>query len=313
MKVGLLGPPERDEIRRLAIRLEERGAEPVPLDAREEPRFHVEGDRVEALGVDLAGLAGLYVADLAVRPPWRRGRDGKADLPASRRAVAASRRRLAAWNTVLELLVRRGVRVVNPPRAHDLHALKPREIAASERAGIPVPRTIATSDPEVLAGLDDLPAGWITKGMVGGYGYTEAFDRPSTAAGAREALAAGPLMVQERVVGADVRVFVVGGRVVAAAEIDARDPVDSRRGTTRVRGIDVPAEAARIAREAAALWEMPFCAVDFLREEGTGRWVLLECNSSPFFVAFERRAGRDVAGPLADLLCGRGRFVEGTR
>ncbi len=311
MRVGLLGPPGRAEIVRLAIRLEERGVEPVVLDPAEDPRPRVDGDRIQALGHDLGDLAGLYVADLGIRSPWRRAPGGGVDLPASRRALAASRRHLAAWNTILLLLQRRGTRVVNPPRAHDLHALKPFEIDACSRRGIPVPWTLATSDPEALASLAGRPGEWITKGMVGGYGYTERFVPPAGAGSARGRLAAGPRMVQERVRGTDVRAFVVGGRVVAAAEITASDAVDSRRGTTRVRGIDVPEEAARIAREAAALWGMPFCAVDFVREEGTGRYVLLECNSAPFFVAFERRAGRDVSGPLADFLCGRVRDEGG--
>ena len=306
MRVGLLGPPEREEVRRLAIRVEERGGRPVVLDSRAEPAFRVSGDRIEACGEDLAALAALYVADLGIRPPWRRGADGNADLSASRVARDRSRRHLAAWNTVLHLLDARGVRVVNPPRAHDLHALKPWEMHACRGRGLPVPRTLATSDPEALVGGGDRPRELVTKGMVGGYGYTEAWEPPSDLDAARERLAAGPRMVQERVRGTDVRVYVVGGRTVAAAEIASRDPVDSRRGETRVRGIEPPGEARRIAEEAAGLWGMAFCAVDFIREDATGRWVLLECNSSPFFVAFERRAGRDVSGPLADLLCGRG-------
>ena len=36
-RIGLIGPPDRDEIVRLAICLEERGADPVILDPRLDP------------------------------------------------------------------------------------------------------------------------------------------------------------------------------------------------------------------------------------------------------------------------------------
>ncbi len=301
MKVGLLGPPGRDEIRRLAIRLEERGVETVALDPRPDPRFRVEGTVVEALGVDLSGLAGLYVADLGIRSPWRRTAAGTADLPASREALAASRRHLAAWNTVLQVLDDRGLRVVNPPAAHDLHALKPWEVHVYARRGIPHPETLATSDPDVPAALPgDVPR--VTKGMVGGHGFTEAYVPGSGAPPL-------PLLVQERVGQVDVRAFVLAGKVIAAAEIRSTDPVDSRRGATRVRPLDPPRQVVEAALAAATCWRMPFCAVD-LRRDRSGEIAVLECNSAPFFAAFERRTGLDVAGPLADFLCGRGRLRE---
>jgi hypothetical protein len=51
---------------------------------------------------------------------------------------------------------------------------------------------------------------------------------------------------------------------------------------------------------------MTFSAVDFMREARSGRYLMLEANSAPFFVTFEARAGLDISGRLADYLLGRG-------
>lgn len=301
MRVGLIGSPEREELQRLAIRLEERDAEPVLLDVRGDPRFALTGSSLEACGVELTRLGACYVADLGLLPSGAGGGDPQADA----RALCASQRRLVLWTTVLARLALRA-RVVNPPRTWDLHGLKPFESAAYARAGIPVPRSVATTDPRALLELPALAAGWITKGLVGGYGYTELFAPPEDEAQARAALAAGPRLVQERVRGENVRAFVVGGRLVGAAEIVPASgaEVDSRRDTGRVGRVVLSEQARAHALAAAKRFGLAFAAVDLMRAAG-GRHVVLECNSAPFFVEFERHTGIDVSSALADLLTER--------
>ena len=116
-------------------------------------------------------------------------------------------------------------------------------------------------------------------------------------------------MVQEFVEGDNVRAFVLDGEVIGAAETVNLDgaATDSRRGEIRVSRVTLPEQAARTAVSAAALWGMPYTAVDFMRDEASGRYLLLECNSSPFFVNFERRSGCDISGRIADYLVGRRR------
>ncbi len=306
-RVGLIGPPGREEIERLAIRLEERGAEAVILDPGRDPEIRIGPGEISACGEDLRSLRACYVADLGVPSPLVIASDGGVDTEASSRALERSRRRLAAWETLLRHLEGRTL-VVNPPATHTLHALKPFEIAACAAGDLPVPLTIATTDPAALADLPIEPrGGWITKGMSGGYTHTEAFARPGSAGEAVGLLDGAALMVQERIDGDNVRAFVLGGDCLGAAEVIPLkgSETDSRRGETRVRRIDLPVEAAKLAVAAAGLWGMIFAAVDFMRDSVTGRYVLLECNSAPFFVGFEARTGIDVSGRLASHLAGR--------
>jgi glutathione synthase/RimK-type ligase-like ATP-grasp enzyme len=313
MRVGLIGPADRKELIRLAIRLEERGADPVILDARANPTFRIAVDGSEACGVELDSLSAVFVSDLRLPSYWSKDAEGRCDPEGSERALRSSRRHLAAWNAVLERLARR-IPVVNPPRTHDLHALKPWELTLYERDGLPAPQAVATSDPRSLSGLAGLSrTGWVSKGMCGGYGYTESFTLPADAKAAARELQIAPLMVQERIEGDNVRAFVLDGEMIGAAETIniERDATDSRRGEIRVGRVALPDEAARTAVAAAARCGMPYCAVDFMREEASGRYLLLECNSSPFFVNFERLSGCDISGAIADYLVGRRRSRSG--
>lgn len=305
-RVGLLGPSDREELDLLAMRLEERGAQGIVLDPRGGARVRVTADAARACGHDLGGLCAVYVADLGLPAASVRTPDGRLDAEASAAAAASSRRHLSAWNTLLERLGSR-IPVVNPPATHELHGLKPWEMATYRRAGIPVPATLASGDPEALLALEPTRAR-IRKGLVGGYGYTEPFEVPPDLARARALVADGPLLVQERVEGDNVRAFVVGDELVGAAEIvPTAGGVDSRRGDVRVRAVALDDQGRASAIGAARCFGLRFCAVDLMRDARAGRYAVLECNSAPFFAAFERTSGIDVSSPLADHLLGRSR------
>jgi glutathione synthase/RimK-type ligase-like ATP-grasp enzyme len=303
MRVGLIGSPERKELQRLAIRLDERGAEGVVFDPRGEPRIEMTPTSERLDGVDLARISAFYVADLAL-PGVRTNTDGSVDEDSLR----VSQRRLVAWNTLFARLGKR-CRIVNPPSTWELHGLKPFENSVHHRLGLRAPWTLATSDPSALLELRRDADAWITKGLVGGYTYTTPYAPPVELEQARAQLAEAPRMVQERVSGENLRVYVVDGRALGAAEIVPGSPeeVDSRRNTLRVRRVPLPDAARRAALAASSHFGFAFSAVDFLRDTRTGEWVLLECNSAPFFVEYEGTSGIDVSSPLADLLTSRSR------
>lgn len=307
IRVGLIGPPDREELIRLSIRLEERSAEGVILDSRKDPAIRIAPGEESACGVDLTDVSAFYVVDLGLRSSAVRGEDGKLDLEASAGALSSSRRHLSAWNALLAHLSMR-CPVVNPPHTHDLHSLKPWETAVYGRMGMPVPVTIATSDAGALANLPgDPPGGWIHKGMVGGCDYTEEYAPADSVEGSRDKLRRGPLMVQERIMGDNLRAFVLDGVMVGAAEVITREgtETDTRRGDIRVRRVTLSDEAARAAVAAADRWGMIFAAIDFMFDARTGRHIILECNSAPFFVNFESMTGIPVSSQLADYLVGR--------
>jgi glutathione synthase/RimK-type ligase-like ATP-grasp enzyme len=307
-RVGLIGPADRPELQRLAIRLEERGGAAVFIEPSRDPSIEIAGDRLRAGGEDISATVALYVADLGLRTESPKPVD---EAGAGTHAVERSMRRLAAWNALFVRFARKGGLVVNPPFAQSLHSLKPFEVASYHADGIPAPRTLATSDALALAGRRSTGSALVIKGMVGGYSHTERFETPSSPDQARRYLADGPVQVQEAIEGDNVRAFVVAGEALGAGSFIPLDgaEIDSRRGKARINRVDLPEEASRNAIAAAGKWGMSFAAIDFMREDASGRFVVLECNSAPFFVAFEASTGVDVSGRLANHLLGirRGR------
>jgi glutathione synthase/RimK-type ligase-like ATP-grasp enzyme len=69
-----------------------------------------------------------------------------------------------------------------------------------------------------------------------------------------------------------------------------------------VRRVDLPTEAAATAVTAARHWGLTFAAVDFMIDAASGRHLLLECNSAPFFVNFEKQTGLPITAELAGFL-----------
>jgi len=312
-KIALIGPEDREEIQRLALRLEERSAESVIVDTRKPAAIRIDASGEEVCGVSLEGVTGVYVADLGLPRPRVAREDGTVDVEASREALAHSQATWASWRHLLERLSGRAA-VVNPPASYDVHGLKPFEIASYSGQGWRAPATLSTDAPEALLDLGEAgaPHGRVRKDLVGGYSFTERLTPPTSLDEASAALAGSALMVQERIEGDAVRAFVIGGRMLVAAEIltQGYGEIDSRRGTARVRRIELPGELCELSKSVAAHWNMSFAGVDWMRAAGGREWVLLECNSAPFFVEFERRTGADIGSALADLLLRRARRVK---
>jgi len=101
--------------------------------------------------------------------------------------------------------------------------------------------------------------------------------------------------------GTDIRVFVVGGKVIASMKRQSLD--DDFRSNLHQGGEGTPVkltdEERKTALKAAKAMGLSVCGVD-LMPSSRGPLVL-EVNSSPGF-GIERVTGRDVAGPIIDYV-----------
>jgi len=99
--------------------------------------------------------------------------------------------------------------------------------------------------------------------------------------------------------GADVRVFVIGGRMAGAIERRAAGwRTNLARGGT-ARGIQLPSQLSMLAIRAAAAVGAEYAGVDLL----TGRdgiTYVLEVNGIPGWRGLQEATGIDVAGQLID-------------
>lgn len=304
MTVVLVGPPADPQIEAVDDALAERGVATRIWDTGEWPGdaeltfAQAEGDSrvVVADPVDVEAIDGAYFRRIGFRPEAPEHEEALSERPYS--LVNQLKEYRGLLMSVVRYLEERGVDVVNPTTTVSLHSQKPLQLARFAEAGVPVPATCSTNDPAAVASFVDRVGEAIYKPVAGG-GHARAVTAEDLTDERLEKLANSPVQFQERVDGANLRLFVVDGSVVAAGRIES-DALDYRTEPHDVVAIDPRPEIREAARRAAELVGLPFTGVDVI--DAGERFVVLEANPSPMFARFDELAGTDVAGHLADLL-----------
>lgn len=95
----------------------------------------------------------------------------------------------------------------------------------------------------------------------------------------------------------DVRVLVLGKKVLGAIERRSADPHDFRHNISlggHAKSFDSSNEMNNMAIRAAQALKYEFAGVDFIQNKQTGKWYLLEINRSPGFEGFMKATGINV-------------------
>ncbi|MFD7788166.1 MvdC/MvdD family ATP grasp protein [Streptomyces nojiriensis] len=198
---------------------------------------------------------------------------------------------------------------VNPPSLDGIAHHKPYQWEVAHRVGLTLPRTLVTNEPErarrfiaevgvgrtvfkaFVAAADDA---WRETRLV----RREYLDQ-------LDSVRYAPVIFQEFVPGADLRVTVVGDRVFAA-EIDASAtsyPVDMRMvvGEAVVRPVALPASLTRTLLRLMRGLGLVYGAVD-LRRRPDGQYVFFEVNPAGQWLFVEERTGLPITREVAALL-----------
>jgi RimK family alpha-L-glutamate ligase len=202
----------------------------------------------------------------------------------------------------------RGIPVVNSPRAIERCVDKFYTTALLREAGLPVPETVVCERAdEALAAIQQM-GDVVVKPIFGslGHGIVRVSD-PDLARRVIESLEQirAVFYVQRAVShdGCDIRVFVVGGRVIGAIERRAPDGewrTNVSRGGT-VRPVNLPPAWEQYAVRAAAVVGADYAGVDLLPSKD-GTVFVLEVNGIPGWRGLQQATGIDVAGAVIDHL-----------
>jgi RimK family alpha-L-glutamate ligase len=238
----------------------------------------------------------------------------------------------------LHWIEERGVPVMNPPRAIERSIDKFYTDALLREAGLPTPETVVCegTGPAMAAvrtmlggpGKDGLGRSRDEDGGTGrrsldeggavvikpifgsmGHGIVRVSD-PDVAFRVFQSLeqVRAVFYVQRAVDhgGRDVRVFVVGGKIVGAIERRAPDG-DWRTNVSRggtARPLELPAAWASLALRAAAAIGADYAGVDLLPAQD-GDVFVLEVNGIPGWRGLQRVTGVDIAGEIVEHLMSR--------
>jgi glutathione synthase/RimK-type ligase-like ATP-grasp enzyme len=306
--LGIIGSPGDEQVMRVARRLSERAAEPLILNLRTfpaTPRLSLLDGVPSVAGIDVTTVRSWYVRSIPLPLPF---------LTASPRHYAAGREQRSFVTSFVAALGRAGASFVNPPERFGQHFLKLEQLERLRAAGVPVPQTLATNDPAAVVDFAHRIGGTLVYKPVAGGGLCRRVTQDDLGEDRLRRLASAPVLFQEEIPGRNVRVYVVGGEVVAVYEIISTE-VDYRGSETAVVPIDATDDEGKACRRAAEACALVFTGID-LKRKPDGSFAVLEGNPSPMFAAIERRTGQSaVSSALADHLlraAGDGPTPQGT-
>jgi RimK family alpha-L-glutamate ligase len=211
----------------------------------------------------------------------------------------------------LHRLEDRGVRVMNSPRAIERTVDKFWTSALLEQCGLPTPETIVCeSAEEAFAGFRAF-GDVIVKPLFGsmGLGMVRVSDEEMAFRVFKTIEQIRGVYYLQRTIeheGRDVRVFVVGGRVLGAIErrSDGWRTNLARGGSAAA--VTLPDAWSSLAVRAAAAVGAEYAGVDLLPARD-GQVYVLEVNGIPGWQGLQEATGLDVAGALIDRLAGGAR------
>lgn len=189
-----------------------------------------------------------------------------------------------------------GKTMINPPLRSFSYDKKPLQLAALVAANISVPRTLITNlAPAVRLFCEDV--GQAIMKPVGG-GVETQLVTAEILAGLSQRLHDTPVIFQERIVGPDIRVTVVGGEIVSSVSI-ASHAVDYRLGEAYRAGNQhyathtLPAKVAAACIKVAELNHLVLAGIDLKLNE-QGEYFFLEANSAPVYLDIELKTGAPI-------------------
>ena len=206
----------------------------------------------------------------------------------------------------LHRLEERGTRVMNSPRAIERTVDKFWTSALLEQCGLPTPDTIVCESPDEAMAAFRALGDVIVKPLFGsmGLGMVRVTDEEMAYRVFRTIETIRGVYYLQRTIdheGRDLRVFVLGGRVLGAIERRAEGwRTNLARGGTG-RPARLPEEWAGLAVRAAAAVGAEYAGVDLLPARD-GSVYVLEVNGIPGWEGLQQTTGLDVATALVDHL-----------
>ena len=207
----------------------------------------------------------------------------------------------------LHALEERGIRVVNPARVIERTVDKLWTSATLRRHGLPTPATVVCESIEAAyKAWKQLGGDVIVKPLFGsmGLGMVRVSEEETAFRVFRAIETIRGVFYLQRVVehdGRDVRVFVLGGRVLGAMERRAAGWRTNIARGGRAEPIALPPAWAELAVRAAAAVNATYAGVDLLPGRD-GAVYILEINGIPGWQGLQQATSIDVAGALADHL-----------
>jgi hypothetical protein len=204
---------------------------------------------------------------------------------------------LSSW------LTHSGGLVVNRPTAAVSNSCKPLHMVELEDCGLTVPYWEVIGSP-ITDSLVRPDGCWINKGCCGIRSRAAEVDREMFSN--FRSLQSTPSLFQKRIIGEHIRVHFIGSEYLAigisCASIDYRYLQDG--DSRKIRELEIPLHVRLGCLEYMQREGAMFLGFDFIIEQGTELWWLLEANPMPGYDFYDRLVDYKISSLLASLLLG---------
>lgn len=285
MKIGIISGGEGWHVEKLVAAFQNRGAE-------------VETYRFTALTAREGHRRGLYCRERVL---------DECDALLVRTVPGGSLEQIIFRMDALHCLEQRGVYLVNPPGVIEKTVDKYYTSSLLAAAGLPTPPTVVTeSFSEAMAAFAQLGEDVVVKPLFGslGRGMVRVTD-PDTAHRVFRALELGRYVYYlQRFIphdNQDLRVFVLGGRVVGAMLRRGDSWKTNIARGARPQSVTLQPEEEELALKAARVLGACYAGVDLLRSR-EGELYVLEVNGIPGWQGLQEVCPRNIAGEIADYV-----------
>jgi glutathione synthase/RimK-type ligase-like ATP-grasp enzyme len=222
--------------------------------------------------------------------------------------------RAEAEQFLIGILESFGAPIINSPRHQRSAARKPLQLSSAIKAGLKIPRTLMSNDP------DQIRKFWLD--LEGKCVYKAFSSPPWTAIETRrlthddlkeiESTRLSPIIVQEEIERAcDVRVNVFAEEIFAC-KVEPKHPiaeVDSRLDVTAVwEPLTLPGHVANSVRVLMNLLKLDYGCID-MRQRPNGDFFFFEINPAGQFLFAEIDTGQPLSSAMAQLLLQGSRFL----
>lgn len=203
---------------------------------------------------------------------------------------------------ILHSLEKLGVLVINPPKAIEISVDKYYSLNLLRQAGLPIPRTVATENPEeALKAFGELGKDIVTKPLFGsrGVGSTRISDS-EIATRIFRALTYhhNVIYLQEYVEHgfSDIRAFVIGERVVASMRREAKSWKTNVSLGAKPKPIKLSGELEDLAVKASRTIGCKVAGIDIIESQKGP--LVVEINSQPGWRGLQRVAEVNIADEI---------------
>ncbi|WP_165699405.1 ATP-grasp domain-containing protein [Hymenobacter jejuensis] len=193
-------------------------------------------------------------------------------------------------------------RVLNRPHHMGSNFSKLYQLAFIREAGLEVPASLLTNEPEAVADFEDVHGPLIYKSISG----VRSIVKPLTIdeKSRLHHLRSLPTQFQECLQGHNVRVHVVGDALFAARI--SSESVDYRYAShdgnrTTMQPVDLPQDVAEKCSRLARALRLPLCGIDLFETEG-GDFFCFEANPCPGYSYFQNEAGLPISDAIVRYL-----------